>query len=46
MMQLVKTAEKEHKQNVSVRFEPSFFFFKCLLNFDCELKLLKLKGTR
>ena len=22
------------------------FFFKCLLNFNCQLKLLKLKGTR
>ena len=31
---------------VFVRFVPSFFFNKCLLNFSCQLLLLKLKGTR
>ena len=29
-----------------VRFVPSFFFFKCLLNFSCQLLLLKLESTR
>ena len=35
-----------HLQGCFVRFEPSFFFFKCLLKFNSQLKSLKLKGTR
>ena len=34
------------KMHAHVRFVLSFFCMKCLLNFNCQLKLIKLKGTR
>ena len=33
-------------ESAYVRFEPSLFFFKCLLNFSCQPTLVKLEVAR
>ena len=40
------TQESSSPSGGNVRFVPLFFCYKCLLKFQCKLKIVKLKGTR